>query len=250
MIEKIMRAVKSSNKKRGRNITIGAVVGMLLSCSAVMGKDVAVLEITKDGDKIIFKDKNGDLFTPGKKKDPYPNNKWDGNTYINNSAISGEAATFGDNGIGIKLSGELTGNLINNGIITGSGSSFGYGIRIISLTGDITNNGAITGSSSGIYIDSSLTGNLTNNGVITGYDYGSGSDSGSGIYIDSSLTENLTNNGVITGYSSGSGSSSGSGIYIDSSLTGNLTNNGLIIGSSSSSGYGIYIFIFNRKSNK
>lgn len=218
MIEKIMRAVKSSNKKRGRNITIGAVVGMLLSCSAVMGKDVAVLEITKDGDKIIFKDKNGDLFTPGKKKDPYPNNKWDGNTYINNSAISGEAATFGDNGIGIKLSGELTGNLINNGIITGSGSSFGYGIRIISLTGDITNNGAITGSGyssgSGIYIDSSLTGNLTNNGVITGYDYGSGSDSGYGIYIDSSLTENLTNNGVITGYSSGSGSSSGSGIYI------------------------------------
>ncbi|WP_319796330.1 hypothetical protein [Fusobacterium ulcerans] len=39
MIEKIMRAVKSNNKKRGRNITIGAVVGMLLSCTAVMGAD-------------------------------------------------------------------------------------------------------------------------------------------------------------------------------------------------------------------
>ena len=40
MIEKIMRAVKSNNKKRGRNITIGAVVGMLLSCTSVMGADV------------------------------------------------------------------------------------------------------------------------------------------------------------------------------------------------------------------
>ena len=37
MIEKIMKAVKSSNKRRGRNITIGAVIGFLLSCTAVMG---------------------------------------------------------------------------------------------------------------------------------------------------------------------------------------------------------------------
>ena len=43
MIEKIMKSVKSSNKKRGRNITIGAVVGMLLSCSVVMGEDIVVL---------------------------------------------------------------------------------------------------------------------------------------------------------------------------------------------------------------
>ena len=39
MIEKIMKAVKSGNKKRGRNMTIGAVVGMLLSCITVMGAD-------------------------------------------------------------------------------------------------------------------------------------------------------------------------------------------------------------------
>ena len=37
MIEKIMKAVKSGNKKRGRNITIGAVVGMLLSCTGGNG---------------------------------------------------------------------------------------------------------------------------------------------------------------------------------------------------------------------
>ena len=39
MIEKIMKAVKSSNKRRGRNITIGAVIGFLLSCTAVIGAD-------------------------------------------------------------------------------------------------------------------------------------------------------------------------------------------------------------------
>ena len=48
MIEKIMKAVKSGNKKRGRNITVGAVVGMLLSCTVAMGEDVSGLEITKD----------------------------------------------------------------------------------------------------------------------------------------------------------------------------------------------------------
>lgn len=46
MIEKIMKAVKSGNKKRGKNITIRAVVGMLLSCTAVLGGDVSGLEIT------------------------------------------------------------------------------------------------------------------------------------------------------------------------------------------------------------
>ena len=39
MIEKIIKAVKRGNKRRGRNITIGAVVGFLLSCTAVMGAD-------------------------------------------------------------------------------------------------------------------------------------------------------------------------------------------------------------------
>ncbi|MDH6456820.1 hypothetical protein M2102_000435 [Fusobacterium sp. PH5-7] len=217
MIEKIMRAVKSSNKKRGRNVTIGAVVGILLSCSAVMRADVVGLEITKDGDTIIFKDKDGTPFIPGKEKDPYLNNEWDGNTYINNSIIIGET-TSGDNVIGLKLSDNLKVNLTNNGVITGSGSGSGsgYGIDISNLTGNLTNNGIITGSGSdygsGIVI-TSLTGNLTNNGIITGFD--------PGIYIYS-LTGNLTNNGIIT--------SSGSGIDI-SNLTGNLTNNGAITGS-------------------
>jgi len=78
MIEKIMRAVKSNNKKRGRNITIGAVVGMLLSCSTVMGADVVVLEITKGENGIEFS-KDGNPFEPGIEGDPYPENTWEDN---------------------------------------------------------------------------------------------------------------------------------------------------------------------------
>ena len=69
MIEKIMKAVKSRNKKRGRNITIGAVVGMLLSCTVVMGTDVSGLEITNDGSgNIEFTDKDGNK----SEDNPYP----------------------------------------------------------------------------------------------------------------------------------------------------------------------------------
>ena len=253
MIEKVMGAVKSNNKKRGRNITIGAVVGMLLSCSVVIKADVIGLEIGKENAAIIFKDGNGNKFDPKRSEgNPYPDNKWDieKNTYTNNSIIIGEATTSEDDGIGIKLSGELKVNLTNNGAITGYSSSSGSGIVIDSLTGDITNNGIIGGSGSGygIRITSSLIGNLTNDGIIIGY--------GSGIAI-STLTGNLTNNGIITGYASGiditpsltgditnngaiTGYSYGSGIVI-STLTVNLTNNGIITNYGPYSGYGIVI---------
>ena len=51
MIEKIMKAVKSSNKRRGRNITIGTVIVFLLSCTAVMG--------VTEGNYLWIKDNNG-----------------------------------------------------------------------------------------------------------------------------------------------------------------------------------------------
>lgn len=62
MIEKIMKAVKSGNKKRGRNITIGAVVGMLLSCTTVLGAKVTEhigLEIKKNGNDMEFTANSG-----------------------------------------------------------------------------------------------------------------------------------------------------------------------------------------------
>ena len=114
----------------------------------------------------------------------------------------------------------LTGNLINNGVITGSSSgySYGCGIRIISsLAGNLTNNGGITGSGSsssyGILI-STLTGDLTNNGTIIG------SDSGYGIFIYS-LTGNLTNTGVTYG--------STNAIYINSGTVNNAYNYGILV---------------------
>ena len=83
MIEKIMKAVKSSNKKRSRNITIGAVIGFLLSCTAVMGADDNYLFI-KDNDGIKFSTDNSE---PALTANPYAENNWleSTETYINNT---------------------------------------------------------------------------------------------------------------------------------------------------------------------
>ena len=255
MIEKIMKAVKSGNKKRGRNITIGAVVGMLLSCTVAMGADtkVAELEITKDSNgKIEFKDENGNSFTPESenKNNPYPDNNWNAitNTYTNNSVISGTSdagtVTAGDtaHGAGLKVS-DTKINLVNNGEInveitgttTGNGEIYCYGIYIDSdLNGNLTNNGTITATTTkyayGIYV-ADLNGSLTNNGIIT-----SDSNSNSyGIRIDSDLTGNLTNNGIITVVASGESSYNSYGISLKLNSKGNLTNNGIITASTSKS---------------
>ena len=177
MIEKIMKAVKSRNKKRGRNITVGAVVGMLLSCTVVMGTDVSGLEITNDGRKIEFTDKDGTKFEPGTEKDPYPENRWDGNTYINNITLSG-TSNDSSNGCGISLKGDLGEfKFINNALITGTGAenedySYGIGIdnqRDTTIT-ELINNGSMTGTSTksesfGIMNGGTIT-ILTNNGTI------------------------------------------------------------------------------------
>ena len=187
MIEKVMRAVKSNNKKRGRNITIGAVVGMLLSCSVVIKADVIGLEIGKENDAIIFKDGIG-IKLSGKLKVNLTNN----GTIIGSSSGS----YFG---YGIRID-SLTGDITNNGTIIGSSSSFssGSGIDITSLTGNLANNGVIKSSGSGIFIES-LKVNLTNNGTIIGSS--SGSYFGYGIEI-LTLTGNLTNTGVVYGKTS------------------------------------------------
>ena len=119
MIEKIMKAVKSGNKKRGKNITIRAVVGMLLSCTAVLGGDVSGLEITQDTGGIKFS------------KD-YTENIWDEEStiYTNNTTISGTTADGEGSGINVNVAGV---NIINKGTISGTSggnSKSGYGIMI------------------------------------------------------------------------------------------------------------------------
>ncbi len=254
-------------KREGRNITIGAVVGMLLSCTIVMGATIDVkakeLEITKDTNgNIKFKDGSGNSFTPESEdvNNPYPDNNWNAgtNTYTNNSIISGKTEVENPEAhvyeAALKVSTPEI-NLVNNGVIENeitvksnnkSKGIYGYGIYIDSnLSGSLTNNGIITSTTSkyayGIEIASDLTGSLTNNGIIT-------SDSGYisyGIYIDSNLSGNLTNNGIITATTSGDSGYLSYGIYLYSSLTGNLTNNGIIAttssGDNSGNSYGIVI---------
>ncbi|GAA6323376.1 hypothetical protein F350042L8_04740 [Fusobacterium ulcerans] len=231
MIEKIMKAVKSGNKKRGRNITIGAVVGMLLSCTAVMGAD-NYLWIKEDNGVIeyntaITTDASG---TDGNwnEANPYNQNEWNGNTYINNAVLSSsednETSGWGTC-YALKLSGDLNGkNFTNNGSITADSASsyFNYGIYNEGTIGVLTNDGLIAatllenGSSSyGIYNEGTI-GSLINNGSII--------SRLSGINVYACSIGTLINNGSIT-------SKSGYGINVSSNakIT-TLTNTGLVAG--------------------
>ena len=273
MIEKLMKAVKRGNKKRSKNITIGVVIGLLLSCTGVIKAEDKYLWIRENNGAIEFNtgvttDDNG---AGGNWSGTHPysdENSWDGSTYVNNMKLSSSA----DNGVysklgisyGLRLSGDLSGlNFINNGLITGTGNRYGYGI-IYNLNGEIailTNSGLITGigSSYGYGIrNENKIGTLINSGLIKG----TGSNSGSGISNDGDEIGTLTNSGLIIGTGStsshrisndgaeigtltnsglikGIGRSS-SGIYnLNGEIT-ILTNSGLIMGTGSSSGYGIY----------
>ena len=282
MIEKIMKAVKRGNKKRSRNITIGAVIGFLLSCTAVMGAD-SYLWIKGDSGEIKFNTTgdNGEWKTAN----PYSDNNWDKDTepktytYTNNMTLlssekNGEyydGYSNYDISYGLRLSGNLTDvNFVNNGSIIGiisgssSSSSSGYGIYNSGTIGDIENTGVINGAGSGsssygygsgiMNYNLGTMGNIENTGVISGDGSGSSSSSssGSGIYNDSSSEiKDITNTGVISSTAISSGSSGygyGYGIRNQSSATmGNIENTGVISGtgistSGNSYGYGIRNF--------
>ncbi|WP_462425593.1 autotransporter outer membrane beta-barrel domain-containing protein [Fusobacterium varium] len=204
MIEKIMKAVKSSNKRRGRNITIGAVIGFLLSCTAVMG--------TVDGNYLWIKDNDGIKFStdnsePALTDNPYAENNWleSTETYINNTVLSGNN---------------------NNGA---DGIAYGVKLELNSPNFRFINNGAINASSDsnkayGIYVDGGEVGNIENNGIIN---ISSDSSNVSGIRIENSgKAGNIENNGIITG-SSATGFSIGIGIYDGGSAT-QIINRGII----------------------
>ena len=265
MIEKIMKAVKSSNKRRGRNITIGAVIGFLLSCTAVMGAD-SYLWIKEDSGEIKFNTEkttqaDGSDGKNWSEENPYSDNKWDKDTepktYINNiTLLSSEVNRQGldkhnnsrDISYGLRLSGELTDvNFVNNGSIIGimrSTSTYnqGYGIYNSAKMGNIENTGVISGSGIyngygesygyGIYNNSSAEiKDITNTGTISGFaDDGSSSGKGYGIYNKGTIKD-ITNTGLISGYGTSYRPSSGYGIYNDSSAEiQDITNTGVISG--------------------
>ena len=262
MIEKIMKAVKRGNKRRGRNITIGAVIGFLLSCTVVMGADDNYLWIKEDSGAIKFSTNsttgdNGDWKT----ENPYENagNIWDKDTktYTNNMTLlssekNGEYNDGQDNydiSYGLRLSGGLTDvNFINNSSITGEISGTGYGIHNSAEMGNIKNTGVISGTGNGagsgagtgygIYNSSTSTmGKITNTGIISGIGSSSGSygSYGFGYGINNSGTMGkITNTGIISGIGSSSGSY-GFGYGINNTGTiGEITNTGIISGTSTS----------------
>ena len=205
MIEKIMKAVKSSNKRRGRNITIGAVIGFLLSCTAVMGTvDDNYLWIKNDNGVIKFSTDNSE---PALTDNPYAENNWleSTETYINNTVLSGNNNNGADGiAYGVKL--ELNSpnfRFINNGAInTSSNSEKAYGIYVDGgEVGNIENNGTInvssdSGRAHGIHIgNSGKAGNIENNGIITG-NSGTVISVGIGIYDGGAATQ-IINRGII-----------------------------------------------------
>ena len=248
MIEKIMKAVKSNNKKRGRNITVGAVVGMLLSCTVVMGADVTGLEITKNGENIEFKDKGGKKFEPGTENDPYSENTWEEGTktYTNNTLISEENSSGSAYGIQIDGGSEkIDFNFVNKGTIlveNDSTSNSTYGIKIQNLGDDsnlnLTNDGmiSVTGASTnpgsfacGIYLGSNKIITLTNNGLISA----TAPPSGNAYGVSISSDDIFENNGLIL--------STKTGIYGDSVNHGIIKNNGMISATRESDSYGIHL---------
>ena len=270
MIEKIMKAVKSSNKRRGRNITIGAVIGFLLSCTAVMGATGDnYLWIKEDSGEIKFSIDGTTTFDGDwKTENPYENtgNIWDKDTktYTNNIELSSNTANGKyrnyDISYGLRLSGNLTGvNFVNNASIIGemssSGSDDGYGFGIYNTgaIGNVANAGEIsgTGSSSsgsseghGIVNNLGTMGAITNIGIISGT--GKGDGSGTGIVNNSGIIGKIENAGTISGIgSSSSGKGIGYGIFNISNVKkmgnitnkmGNITNAGIISGTGKSDG--------------
>ena len=261
MIEKIMKSIKSGNKKTGRNITIGTVVGMLLSCTAVMGAD-KYLWIKENGETVKFNtaattDAEG---TGGNWNEEHPyddENIWnaDTKTYINNMTLLSTGINITTDGYArnascaLKLSGDL-GGVINNSLIMGAdisnvvSESSGIYIYNSSNVETITNNGLIAASagySSGIYNFGTVK-TLTNTGSIMGTGQTDGYGIRSIINTPNSPASlaNLTNTGLIAGVTSGTGSEGAGITYLNANME-TLTNSGLIKGIGNDNGWGILI---------
>ena len=256
MIEKIMKAVKSGNKKRGRNMTIGAVVGMLLSCITVMGAD-EYLWIKNTEGLIEFNKENTSNRNPGEWKEvnPHEENEWNGITYINNMVLSSNTVngTIGGGNInyGLRLSSsgsygeDFIVSFINNGSIavTNTSNNNVHGIYVEAHLGSLINNGSIAVTDTvgydtfGIYINGLFfhcnIESIANTGLII-----LEARTSRGIDISETTTKAITNDGIIKVAASinySYGISTGSNSKIE-----NLTNNGSLIMTGSRDNYGIF----------
>ena len=255
MIGKLLKMVKSSNKKRGRNITVGAVVGMLLSCSSVMKAD-EFLWIRGNGGKIeyntaVTNDKTG---TAGNwsKENPYSErNTMESGTYTNNITLSGTDNGNNGNkiGYGLRFSGDINGlNFVNNGNInadiTESSSSYGIYVDSVDSMGDIENNGNIQAIVSGGYtgigiciLNAEKVGNIINNGNINAFTNDRNKTLSGIEVVLTKKTGNVINNGNISAYTIASDIGSFYGLRL-TSLDNNIENNGSILAGATNDTYG------------
>ena len=245
MIEKIMKAVKKGNKKRSKNITIGAVIGFLLSCTNIIGaeKEMAGLEIKRENGNLNFTALSGgespNTSVGENINEFYKYNTFKNNVYTNNSAISEKASSDLQNSYGIKLS-LLTENftIINENVIgvkSEKGSNnIGINISNSAIEFTIKNNGFIysergSQTSSGIKIDNNIIKtNIENEGIISAKVDSPSKAITTGIENNGESLE-VVNHGVIYG-----DSYEGDGIGIHNK--GNnlkLLNSGIIYGDSS-----------------
>ena len=259
MIEKIMKAIKSGNKKRGRNITVGAVVGMLLSYTAIMGENlvyVSGLEIRKDASGEIKFSKDTITFDPNDPEDinnPYTENtliqEGEKNTYTNNSTIS--VANEEGNVIGVRIEDNRVGkkemNFVNNGIIVGIGTDNSSFVQGVKLSGSgLINSGIIAGIGTdnksgvfGVYYEISRF-PIINSGIIT-VTNGNNGNSCTGMYSPNYYPEKIINSGIVAA----NAVNRSTGIYPPYSGTKEVINSGTVTATSKTnteySGIGIQL---------
>ena len=229
MIGKLLKMVKSSNKKRGRNITVGAVVGMLLSCTVVMGEGLEIIQET--GKEILFNDKVYD-----KETHPFEENTFENNVYTNNMKIE-DSDSVGNTGCGlfITLEEDLELEINNNGLILGSrkgNGQDGFGVwNYTSKIEKINNNGIILGKGQrygrGI-LNSATINNIENKGII----YGSSLSIASGMQNEGVIGK-INNSSKIMGVLA----SESRGIYNTKTII-DMKNTGIIYGNGNT-GFGI-----------
>lgn len=134
--------------------------------------------------------------------------------------------------------GTWTGDVINNGLIDGTGAGrFGFRLAFATLDGDINNGGTIQADeiSFGMHT-STVTGSLTNSGTITATLAGSTNIYAIDLY-SSDIQGGIINTGTISIDGSNTGASYGINLHGTAEMTGLLDNSGSITGGH----WGVYV---------
>lgn len=266
MIKKLAEQLKRKNKKRGINITLGTVVGLLLSCATVIqatdeiivGKDM--YQDNKDYDFVVDGNQMGVTGTNNNIAGLYLKNGEMRDVIVNGRGIN-VSLTINDpsNYFAsiIHIDGSILRDIVINGKIMGmvSGSSNSYSsygifindstLRDIVLNDQLQVPMSFTGfirPNYGIYANSSSLRDIIINGYINSGSGTNETDNATtyGIYVNSSEMRDIISNGHMRTFLNNSYISS-YGIYVNSSKMRNIINNGELTSRSYGNSHGIYI---------